>query len=72
MIGSIIMSRLILKKEIYSVKSIETAILAFRDIASITFFDQAPQFILQFSNCKADMDLTIKEFENYLIGLENL
>ena len=65
------MSKLVLKKEIYSACTIETAVSAFRNIASITVESQSQQFVLQFSDCKTDTDLTIKEFENYLIGLEN-
>ena len=66
------MSKLLLNKEIYHFTNIEAAIYDFQDCATITVAEQEQQFILNFSNSRADEELTIKEFENYVIGLENL
>ena len=61
-----------MKKEIYHFANIEAAIHAFEDGCTIAVTEQELQFILDFSACRADELLTIKEFENYMIGLENL
>ncbi len=65
------MNELKLIKEIYQKKNIHQAIVAYRGISDVNLQDQGNYWILQFTNCKYDEARTIREFENYLIGLEN-
>lgn len=62
---------LILNADVYSSKVIEAAILAYNSLATITVRQKDRQIQLVFANCRFDPSITIKEFENYLIGLEN-
>lgn len=65
------MMELILNADVYSSKVIEAAILAYNSLATITVRQKDRQIQLVFDNCRFDPSITIKEFENYLIGLEN-
>lgn len=56
---------------IYSDKTIRTAILAYQHHAAISVKFKDGYSILTFWKCKYNEELTIKEFENYLIGIEN-
>ena len=66
------MKELIVNKNIYSNKSLRAAITAYSGYASITIQDHAKTCSLFFTDCRYDEERTIKEFENYLIGLENM
>ncbi len=63
------MNNLLLSKEIYKRELIEETILQFREICSITVEDRDGYFICWFSKCAYPVELTICEFENYLIDL---
>ena len=65
------MRKLTLNTDIYSDQIIEAAIIAYKELAKITISRSNHQIQLEFTECKFDASITIKEFENYLIGLEN-
>lgn len=65
------MKRLKLKNEIFSLKSINMAKEAYAKLASIAIIQGRRNTELIFTNCRYGEDRTVKEFENYLIGLEN-
>ena len=58
-------------KEIYSRNTIFQAVSDYGNIAKIVVSEDDKYWILEFSECVADEDITKMEFENYLIGLEN-
>lgn len=65
------MSILVLKNDIYSYKNIEKAIYAYKGYATIRVKKNGNEIKLEFKHCKYGLDVTKKEFENYLIALEN-
>ena len=65
------MMRLKLSKEIYSAKNINDAIIMYSDLGKIKLKSDKCYWILIFTQCKYGTERTIKEFENYVIGLEN-
>lgn len=65
------MSNLKLNLEIYSVQSISKACDAYKDYARIDVVRDEKFVEFKFNECKYDQELTIKEFENYLINVEN-
>jgi len=65
------MKELILSADIYSYPVIEAAIIAYKNLATISICKQDRQIRLVFDECRFDTTMTIREFENYLIGLEN-
>ena len=60
-----------LKKEIYTFFNLEKAIDAFSSYSLITVTEDSLEWTVVFSDCKYDPKLTLCEFENYLIDLEN-
>lgn len=67
-----LMNKLILSMDIYSVDSIEEACNAYRNLAIIRVKKRKECMELIFDRCRYDTDITIKEFENYLINAENM
>lgn len=65
------MNRLELNKEIYSVKKIEEVRKIYEEYAVIRIIHEKTKTVIIFDDCKYDEKQTMKEFENYLIGLEN-
>lgn len=65
------MKKLKINRSIYSDKAIRNAIQAYQYVAVITPKMNEDHAILTFWKCKYDEDQTMKEFENYLIGVEN-
>lgn len=65
------MIKLRLNKEIYSNENILKAVEAYESYAQMSIKEDVNHCILCFVDCKYDEVRTIKEFENYLIGLEN-
>lgn len=65
------MKKLILNRDIYSNYSIEKTMQAYRNHAVMTVYYDACYATVSFLQCKYDSDQTIKEFENYMIGVEN-
>jgi len=61
-----------IKKELYSENTIFKAVADYKAIARIVMVKKKNTVKLTFIKCKYAEDITIKEFENYLIGLENL
>ena len=66
------MKQLWLNKEIYSGGTIRNAIKAYSGYAAFSVIEDNTYICLQFDKCKYDELRTVKEFENYLIGLENI
>ncbi len=66
------MKKLVLNKEVFSVNQITAAKIAYKDIADIKISSKKNYFVVNFFKCKYDEERTIREFENYLIGLENM
>ena len=55
--------------EIYSLKYIQMAIMAYVNIADIEIISyDDTYYTCKFKNCKYECTTTIKEFENYLIA----
>jgi hypothetical protein len=65
------MKILTLNKNIYSKKAISLACEAYRDFATILLAELGGNYIILFRKCRYNPETTIKEFENYLIGVEN-
>lgn len=65
------MKKLKINRSIYSDKAIRNAIQAYQYVAAITPKMNEDYAILTFWKCTYDEDQTMKEFENYLIGVEN-
>ena len=66
------MKKLLLRKDIYSSESIKKAIGSYAGLAEFGIFDAGDYIGVLFNNCKYDEQRTVKEFENYLIGMENV
>lgn len=60
-----------IKRELFSESALTGAIEAFSNLCSIKVSASTDGWDLAFSDCKYGRELTEKEFENYLIGLEN-
>lgn len=66
------MNKLLLHTDIYSESSIEETCDVYKDYARIKIKWKNPYVELIIDRCKFTPDITIKEFENYLINVENL
>lgn len=66
------MTKLLLSTDIYSYANIMETCEAYREFADIKIEEMDSYYELTFDDCKYDPDITIKEFENYLINTENL
>ena len=65
------MIKLELHKMIYSFENIKAVMDIYKDYASIKLCTNEEMYVLIFEKCKYDEKTTIREFENYLIGMEN-
>ena len=65
------MKELKLSKAIYSIQGIKETIGAYSGYATMEIHNRGAHWGVMFSACKYDEKLTVKEFENYLIGMEN-
>lgn len=65
------MINLELSADVYSENSIKQTIAVYKNYAVIKLKKKRNKWILKFSKCRYDEQLTVKEFENYLIGTEN-
>jgi hypothetical protein len=65
------MRELKLNKEIYNVEKIMKTMNVYRGYAKCSMSYDGDYTIVTFDDCKYDENITIREFENYLIGLEN-
>ncbi len=68
----ILMVKLLLSAEIYSEKNIKETCDVYKDFARIKMKRKNNHIELIFNSCKYDQDITVKEFENYLINTENM
>lgn len=59
-----------LSKEIYQKSSIMKAIKDYKQLARIQFGEDEHHWRLDFQESRYDMQNTVSEFENYLIGIE--
>lgn len=66
------MVKLLLSTEIYSEKNIKETCDAYKDFAKIKMKKKGIYRELIFNRCKYDPNVTVKEFENYLINTENM
>ena len=60
-----------LNKTIFSIDNIKKTAAVYEEYAKIKIKIERMYYKVCFDKCKYDEDRTIKEFENYLIGLEN-
>ena len=65
------MKKVKINRSIYSEETITAAIKAYQNHAVISAKIKDDYAVLTFWKCRYDEDLTIKEFENYMIGIEN-
>ena len=63
------LSKLLISKDIYSDLAVSMTISAFEYLCKIDIVDNDTYWTCLFRDCKLDFYLTIKEFENYLIGM---
>jgi hypothetical protein len=63
------MSELRLKQEIFSQVVIQQAIADYQGLAQIQMTITDTDYCLSFQNCLYPIERTMKEFENYVIGL---
>lgn len=66
------MVKLLLSTEIYSEKNIKETCDAYKNFAKIKIKRKDNYIELIFISCKYDPNVTVKEFENYLINTENM
>ena len=64
-------TKLELNKELYTLPSIQKAIVAYNGLAHITVEENATHYLCFFSRCRYEADVTKQEFANYLIDLLN-
>lgn len=65
------MKKLRINRYIFSNETIEKTMAAYRNHAATTVSYKQDYATVTFWKCKYDEELTIKEFENYMIGIEN-
>lgn len=65
------MKKLKINSSVYSDKTIKIAIQAYQNLAAITKKNKDDSAEITFWKCQYDEETTVKEFENYLIGIEN-
>ncbi len=66
------MTSLRISKEIYDEKSLSGAVEAYKGFAEIKIEDIGESWTVSFEKCINGEQITVKEFENYLIGIENI
>lgn len=66
------MDKILLSTEIYSERAIKETCDIYKDFAKINMKRKNAYIELNFSCCRYNPNITIKEFENYLINTENL
>lgn len=58
-------------RSIFTEETIKTAMNVYKNHAFTTVKYNSDYAVVTFWNCKYDEEQTIKEFENYMIGIEN-
>ena len=61
-----------LSSEIFSRQTIEAAIRAYSGLTRIQVESQPGGWLLSFTDCQYDPQLTIREFNNYLVNLSSI
>ena len=64
-------TKLYLTNELFDLTVIQHAAADYGHLAHIAISQRGKDWVITFRNCKYDPDRTVKEFENYLIGLAN-
>ena len=65
------MKELKLSKMIYSLQCIKETVGVYSGFSKMEILNRGTHWGVVFSACRYDENLTTKEFENYLIGMEN-
>ena len=65
------MNKLMLNKSLFAKHALLTGIAAFKGICTIDYTESGDYYCCIFLNCIYDIDITKKEFENYIIDLIN-
>ena len=65
------MKKLRVNRSIYSDEAVAKTVLAYKDFAVTSVSYKKDYAIITFWKCKYNENQTIKEFENYMIGVEN-
>lgn len=65
------MKKVKINRSVYSDHTIEKTMLIYKNHAVTTVQYERDYAIVTFWKCKYDESRTIKEFENYMIGVEN-
>lgn len=65
------MNELKLSKEIYNYGLVKMAVKEFAEISNIVVNIEENYLRCVFTNCVYDVETTLKEFENYVIDLNN-
>ena len=65
-------NELLVSSEIFSEDVLQTAIQAYSELAKIHVERAAENWVLTFQNCQYDIELTEREFFNYLINLASV
>lgn len=63
--------KLLLNKDLYGRAAILAAIQQYHGLALIRVHEKGNHWECTFSDCKYDMQVTMKEFENYVIDMIN-
>lgn len=61
-----------LSEDIFSLQTVQAAIQAYSGLARIEMKFQPRGWLLSFTDCQYDPQLTIREFNNYLINLASI
>lgn len=65
------MKKLKVNRSVYSDATINRTMMVYKNHAITTVSFKQDFAIITFWKCKYDEELTVKEFENYMIGVEN-
>lgn len=65
------MKKVQINRSVYSDKTIKTTLEIYQNHAITTVKFKADYAVVTFWKCKYDEEQTIKEFENYMIEIEN-
>ena len=60
-----------LEKELYPKWAISKAIIDYEQLSKIILLENTTQWKCLFRKCKKDQNMTIHEFENYIINIMN-
>lgn len=66
------MAMLQLNNKIYTKEAVLKAVYDFTGLCTIKFDEVEKYYQLEFEDCKCGEERTMKEFENYVVGIENL